>query len=549
MKEQDLLKTIGDVDEKFIDEAAPTDYPESAETPDYTEIITRKEPLYMKILPIVAGLAVVGVGITAGVLIKNTALNPASQTAPSSYPTCEWSSSVQEVVELPHWDELEINGQYTRFEWQGYAYDTAGTEISAEKLGEFLGETTASGVDEYTDEKHEITVSVYPIAKINEKTALAVQFHEDEKFYVYYNQNYVPRTLGDFIDDLNLTENLKISTTANCTTIENGYLTTWKYSNVDTTKLMDIMLSGRNVPTESILDYNTFVEDDRFEAALEFAVDIPILGIKNLSLEITKGGFAHTNAFFHTSTLFYFGTDKTEPFEQYIWENCKRELLWQSDGPIKTQEEIREEVLSAFKELGYVNVGIRPVSAVYCPDCVDMSSYIIEEIIEQRGVSGVTPDKVTEQEFYLIKSGNYATEESLNNKLGEFITEGCRENFIEFLLCRNIIRFKDGKTYVSALIGNESYRDPDKKRNVTISAKFDEERSNLLNITVTETFADGSKGTQYNAIFEKGTDEKYRICTADFDRIADIFSSSNIEYTFVFGDDTTGFVSHFLGNA
>lgn len=342
MKEQDLLKTIGDVDEKFIDEAAPTDFPESAEQPDYTEIITRKEPLYMKIMPIVAGLAVVGVGITAGVLIKNIALNPAAQTTPSSYPTCEWSSSVQEVVELPHWDELDINGQYTCFEWQGYAYSTAGVGISVENLGEFLGEATASGVDEYTDEKHETKVSVYPIDKINEKTALAVRFDNSENCYVYYNQNYVPRTLGDFIDDFNLDENLKISDTATCSTIENLYMTDRKYSDIDTSKLMEILLSGRNVPTESILDYNTFVEGDRFEAALEFAVDIPILGIKNLSLEITKGGFVHTNAFFHTSTLFYLGKDKTDSFVQYVKENCPSEITRQSDEPIDLSEREKE---------------------------------------------------------------------------------------------------------------------------------------------------------------------------------------------------------------
>ena len=334
MKEQDLLKTIGDVDEKFIDEAAPTDFPESAEQPDYTEIITRKEPFYMKILPIAACLAFVGVGITAGVLIKNTALNPAAQTTPSSYPTCEWSSSVSETYRLPHWDELEINNQYTSFKWQGCSFSTAGAEISAEKLGGLLGETTASGVDEYTDEKHETKVSVYPIDKINEKTALAVKFDNSENCYVYYNENYVPRTLGEFIDDLNLTENLKISDTAICSTIENLYMTDRKYSDIDTSKLMEILLSGRNVPTESILDYNTFIEGDRFEAALDFAVDIPILGIKNLSLEITKGGFVHTNAFFHTSTLFYLGTDKTDSFVQYVKENCPSEITWQSDEPI-----------------------------------------------------------------------------------------------------------------------------------------------------------------------------------------------------------------------
>ena len=329
MKEERLLKTLGDVNEKFIDEAAPTD---TAEQPDFIQIHKRKEPFYMKILPVAACAAVVGIGATVGVLIHNNAITqPAYQPSDSS---SAYVSSVSETYRLPHWDELEINGQYTQFMYNGIAYDTAGAEISAENLGEFLGETTASGVDEYTEEKHKITVSVYPIDKISETTALAVKFPEDGKFYVYYNQNYIPKTLGDFIDDLNLTENLKISTTATCTTIENGYLTTRKYSNIDTTKLMEILLSGRNVPTESILDYDTFVEDDRFEAALEFAVDIPILGIKNLSLEITKGGFVHTNAFFHTSTLFYLGTDKTDSFVQYVKENCPSEITWQSDEPI-----------------------------------------------------------------------------------------------------------------------------------------------------------------------------------------------------------------------
>ena len=149
MKEERLLKTLGDVDEKFIDEAAP----DTAEKADYTEIITRKEPFYMKILPIAACAAVVGICATIGVLIHNNVITqPSYQQSMSSYPTCEWSSS--SAYRVPHWDELEINGQYTHFEWQGCAYDTAGAEISAEKLGEFLGETTASGVDEYTDEKH-----------------------------------------------------------------------------------------------------------------------------------------------------------------------------------------------------------------------------------------------------------------------------------------------------------------------------------------------------------------------------------------------------------
>ena len=562
MKEQDLLKTLGDVDEKFIDEAAP----DTAEKADYTEIIPRKEPLYMKILPISACAALVAIGVGAGILINKVALNPAyKMQGESSYQpdiyissapannSSSFTSSVSEDYRVPHWDELDINGQYTSFKWQGCAYDTAGAEISAEKLGEFLGETTASGVDEYTDEKHEITVSVYPIAKINEKTALAVQFPENEKFYVYYNQNYTPRTLGDFIDDLNLEEYLEISDTATGTSIENLYLTNRKYSDIDTSKLMEILLSGRNVPTESMFDYNTFVECDRFEAALDFAVDIPILGIENLSLEITKGGFVHTNAFFHTSTLFYLGKDKTDPFVQYVKENCPSEILSQSDEPLKTQEEIRGEVLSAFKELGYLNFGIFPGILSYRPDLpsivsyrpewIDFSTFITDKVVEPIWVSSIH-----EINFYLVKSGDYSTEEGFIKKLDEILTEGCRENYFESLKQGYAYRFRDGKTYVSAVIGNEHYRDPDKKRKVVISAKFDEERSNLLNVTVTEIIGDESKGTQYNAIFEKGADEKYRICTADFDGISEIFSSTSVDYTFFFDAKATGSISTFWGS-
>ena len=506
MKEERLLKTLGDVDEKFIDEAAP----DTAEKADYTEIITRKEPFYMKILPIAACAAVVGICATIGVLIHNNVITqPSYQQSMSSYPTCTWSSS--SAYWVPHWDELEINEQYTRFEWQGYAYNSSTAEISAEKLGELLGETTASGVDEYTDERHEITVSVYPIDKISETTALAVKFPEDEKFYVYYNQNYVPRTLGDFIDDLNLTENLKISTTATCSTIENLYMTDRKYSNIDTSKLMEILLSGRNVPTESMFDYNTFVEGNRFDAALEFAVDIPILGINNLSLEITKGGFVHTNAFFHTSTLFYLGTDKTDSFVQYVKENCPSKITWQSDEPLSVEisPEEQDEIVSLFKNLAYIEFDLHPDLYGYFPDCVDSTTFITEEIIGQRGIPGVTSDKISEQNFYLVKN---ATEEEFKEKLREIFTDEAAQDYLTKKQITNLLRFKDGKTYVAqeTYLHDLDLNDSDFNHEVVISAV--EMRDDGFVVTVT-AYVNGSTDdyVRQNIKIIRGVDGKLRI--------------------------------------
>ncbi|MGN0641380.1 MAG: hypothetical protein ACI4JT_10575 [Oscillospiraceae bacterium] len=508
MKEERLLKTLGDVDEKFIDESAP----DTAEQPDYTEIITRKEPFYMKILPIAACAAVVGICATIGVLIHNNVITqPSYQQSMSSYPTCTWSSSVSDAYRVPRWDELEINEQYTRFEWQGYAYNSSTAEISAEKLGELLGETTASGVDEYTDEKHEITVSVYPIAKINKKTALAVQFPEDEKFYVYYNRNYVPQTLGDFIDDLNLTENLKISTTATCSTIENLYMTDRKYSDIDTSKLMEILLSGRNVPTESMFDYNTFVEGDRFDAALEFAVDIPILGIENLSLEITKGGFVHTNAFCYTSMLFYLGTDKTDPFVQYVKENCPSKITWQSDEPllVELSPEEQDEVVSLFKNLAYIEYDLHPDLYGYFPDCVDSTVFITEEIIGQRGIPGVTSDKMSEENFYLVKN---ATEEEFKEKLREIFTDEAAQDYLTKKQITNLLRFKDGKTYVAkeTYLHDLDLADSDDNYEVVISA--DEISVDGFAVTVT-AYVNGATDDYVRQTIKiiRGVDGKLRI--------------------------------------
>ena len=507
MKEERLLKTLGDVDEKFIDEAAP----EAAEQPDFIQIHTRKEPFYMKILPIAACAAVVGIGVTVGVLIHNNAITQSAYQPSDS--SSAYISSVSDAYRVPHWDELEINGQYTRFEWQGCDYSTAGAEISAEKLGEFLGETTASGVDEYTDEKHEITVSVYPIAKINEKTALAVQFPEDEKSYVYYNPNNAPKTLGEFFDDLNLTENLKISTTATCTTIENGYLTARKYSNVDTSKLMEILLSEKDSPNECYSGRNP--SDEESEAALEFAVDIPILGIKNLSLQVTKGGYIQTNVYFHYLSQFYIGMDKTDSFVQYVKENCPSEITWQSDEMIESKlQEIEAQkkrlgeqldIVSLFRNLAYIEFDLHPDLYGYFPDCVDKTAYITEEVMLNNG-------QAEARQFYRVKSGDYATEEGFKEKLREIFTDEAAQDYLTKKQITNLLRFKDGKTYVAqeTYLHDLDLVDSDDNYEVVISAV--EMRDDGFAVTVT-AYVNGSTDdyVRQDIMIIRGADGKLRI--------------------------------------
>ena len=46
------------------------------------------------------------------------------------------------------------------------------------------------------------------IKNISEECAISVQFEEDNKYYVYVNSYYKSNTLKEFIEDLNIKENI-----------------------------------------------------------------------------------------------------------------------------------------------------------------------------------------------------------------------------------------------------------------------------------------------------------------------------------------------------
>lgn len=92
-----------------------------------------------------------------------------------------------------------------------YYYDDLSTREIGE-IGEKLGTATLTGYDGYTNKNYNVNATLYKLVDYPEKCVIAVQFDEDTDYYVYTNSYYRPETLGDFIEDLKLKDNISFGT-------------------------------------------------------------------------------------------------------------------------------------------------------------------------------------------------------------------------------------------------------------------------------------------------------------------------------------------------
>lgn len=78
----------------------------------------------------------------------------------------------------------------------------------------------------------------------------------------------------------------------------------------------------------------------------------------------------------------------------------------------------------------------------YFPECVNTERFFAEELTVRDGIRTYT------ERFYLIESGDFATEAGFNGKLDEMFTEGFKARYLGSS-AGQMFRFKDGKVYVA----------------------------------------------------------------------------------------------------
>ncbi len=242
-----------------------------------------------------------------------------SETSLKASGEAEDETIIYNGARVPEWDELTIAEQYNELDFNGVLFSSRNHVISKSLVSEKIGEFTLNGYDEIADESHKITASAYSINKISSNCAVAIVL--EGNYYVYTNPFYKPETLGDFIKDLNLEENLTFGTVSYDSSSGMGdefkYEKT-EYADVRGDKIWEMLLADTSLK-------NVYSNDANYEkTVISIAVSVSVLGYQKIGIWITEDGYLCTNIL-DTGKGFYLGKQKTENFINYLLENYKGE--------------------------------------------------------------------------------------------------------------------------------------------------------------------------------------------------------------------------------
>ncbi len=309
MKREDISEAISNINEKYIEEAE-----------EFQLMKKAKKPAWLKWVPMAACLCLIAVGITTFALFKVAHPWPVKFVRMPGAPGVE----VPFIGEpIPRWEDRPIYGQYSTVEWNGTGYDSRSAELPAERIGEFLGDVTAKGWDDYAEMKGEngerqISAKVYAVTKISAECMVAVQYEGTDTWYAFWNSYYKPQTLGQLMQDLNLYEEVVFDTIHYSFHNAFGDHVSVRFENVDDQIIRSWLLS--DVEAKEVYDQMELYEQPR--RIMGISVDIPILGIENISLSVQEAGYIKTNIV-STGALFYIGEENTQGFVDYVLNQCE----------------------------------------------------------------------------------------------------------------------------------------------------------------------------------------------------------------------------------
>ncbi|MBQ5841375.1 MAG: hypothetical protein IIW40_05415 [Clostridia bacterium] len=212
---------------------------------------------------------------------------------------------------LPQWGELTLTRKYPEVSWQDVTYTVNSPTIPAAAIGEPLAKATAYGHDVYTSADYQIAVTLYRIKGVAEQCAVAVVYDRFEGYYPAYNVWYRPETLGQFLDDLNLKENIKFG---------KAYMDYFdKDMNYHSLETKTAIAKGDvfNLLLSDTTLENVYDQQNMYVNKMSLSVNVPLLGIQNVSLGVTEEGYLFTNIL-GSGKAFFIGKDKAQAFIDHV---------------------------------------------------------------------------------------------------------------------------------------------------------------------------------------------------------------------------------------
>lgn len=315
MNNKDLLKAIGDIDDRYLIEEK-----NRVKSNNMVNIMKNLKLKYVLAPICIVFIAVIGI-YKSGIYTSKPDIVISQKDGWIIKEVKTDKTTSQEIARIPRWNEMSISQQFGGVEYNNNKYSSKIVKISKDNIIKNIGNATLTGYDTYTETTYSKKGDLYSIKGIAEKCAIAVKFEGDTDYYVYVNSYYRPKTLGEFVEVLNLKDNISFGTI---------YYNYWdkdveenidvEFYDVDNEIIWNKLFSNLNL--ENIYSDNDTVKytSERFSQSISISVDIPLLGYKNISVSLTDKGYMLTNIL-DAGKGFYIGEDKVKEFLEYIKEN------------------------------------------------------------------------------------------------------------------------------------------------------------------------------------------------------------------------------------
>lgn len=217
-----------------------------------------------------------------------------SDTREKNTNTVKWNLSETAIV-FP-WSERESYEKYTSMVMDGEEYNSRssyyGEGIHSNQIGKKLADAECSGYDMYEDDTHTEKCEVFEIVGVDSQRIVAVKYEDDNAYYAFIKKEHqAPKTLGELIGALNLTENIKLNSFY-CDENQDHKDEHYALSNESSDTLWDILKECSGAPICSDEDYRNSYNS---ATKLSFAITSSTIGVYNLSFAFTEDGYLRTN--------------------------------------------------------------------------------------------------------------------------------------------------------------------------------------------------------------------------------------------------------------
>lgn len=201
---------------------------------------------------------------------------------------------------------LYSNRVFSSLSFSCELYESQVSNISSEYIAEQLGEINISGENDLTGEQYNSACTVFAIKGISTAYAVAVRLEGSNNCMLYRNPFVKPETMGDMIESLNLSENLRSGSIYRYD--ENNNLI--NCGNIKTEDLFNSLLSA---PSSVSLSFGTFPSADFI-----IDVDIPLLNMTERVVEVSENGYIRTNII-DSGAVFFVGEDNVQKLKDIFF--------------------------------------------------------------------------------------------------------------------------------------------------------------------------------------------------------------------------------------